>query len=1066
MMKNRTTERRGASGVQARRGFGVFSRPSALGLVSILIGAAFLTTGVGCSRQKYRTDADADVYELLDTVNKNADEKYWELEGFTLQESNCSRYANLYDPDAQPSPLDDAVAARLLGDVEGPKGVRKWTKNGFTHTVENENWRHTLPAPNENGEIVLDQKVAFDLALLHSPDYRDALESVYGAALAVTAERYAFDVKFYGGSSLFYGNSGGFRSDSTSSLGVDAFAGGARRGMATGADAIVELANGMVWTFTPSDQKFQPTTSLGYSLTQPFLRGAGRAIVLENLTRSERRLLANVRQLAFYQQGFYVGVLTGSSPVRAPSSGGYPGSGVSGAQVGGFFGLLASQVRIRNQESNVASLADNYQRYEEYFATSRVTNRTDVDRVRQNWLSSQRSYIELKDNYRDSIESYLMSLGLPPDVDNVVVHDPLVDQFNLMPASLERFQTDISTLLAWLRNKNNEVVSGSTRYVESVADLENSEVSRISIADLRALFEDYDYQFAYGLDETNADLERLETEILPRRTGALEALKRRFEQDNAELDSSFFDYRLVDKRVKEIREDLDRQNELVNDFGVILKTRGVKYNIAKTFELIRQTMLTYSPDDLASMILFQRENPDSSPFPSSVLQLVDDLHMNSQLNDSIQFNTTEIEREIAELDEMKESLTEENLAEYEERRARLDQSIADLRSGLLVRNDVYRFWFTSCLTKLSEDVMTLRLIQARARLEAIELSVVDVESDVAFDVARERRLDWMNMRSSLVDDWRNIEIVADRLRSDLSVSVSGSIANEGSNPLNLSAKRAQFNAGVQFDAPLDRFLERNRYREVLISYDRSRRNYYQYVDGVHQQIRSAVRAIQLAQVSFELQRDSVLTSIMRVHSAQLNLTKPPTGSSRIGSVDANAEALTNALENLLSSQNDFMQSWLQYQSRRMSLMLMLGVFELDDTGRWIDPGVIDNEMLQRYLYAQGGMTQDALAGVNLLPTFEELSGGRSVQAIQQMGTEDVAADMLPAPGAGAPETYTFTVPRDSRMPDVSQTDEPLFLDPSISQADDYQLAPVHGAYAQSDASEPTAVAAVPTGMIR
>ena len=572
--------------------------------------------------------------------------------------------------------------------------------------------------------------------------------------------------------------------------------------MATGADAIVELANGMVWTFTPSDQKFQPTASLGYSLTHFPSRGG--AIVLENLTRSERRLLANVRQLAFYQPGFYVGVLTGSSPVRAPSSGGYPGSGVSGAQVGGFFGLLASQVRIRNQESNVASLADNYQRYEEYFATSRVTNRTDVDRVRQNWLSSQRSYIELKDNYRDSIESYLMSLGLPPDVDNVVVHDPLVDQFNLMPASLERFQTDISTLLAWLRNKNNEVVSGSTRYVESVADLENSEVSRISIADLRALFEDYDYQFAYGLDETNADLERLETEILPRRTGALEALKRRFEQDNAELDSSFFDYRLVDKRVKEIREDLDRQNELVNDFGVILKTRGVKYNIAKTFELIRQTMLTYSPDDLASMILFQRENPDSSPFPSSVLQLVDDLHMNSQLNDSIQFNTTEIEREIAELDEMKESLTEENLAEYEERRARLDQSIADLRSGLLVRNDVYRFWFTSCLTKLSEDVMTLRLIQARARLEAIELSVVDVESDVAFDVARERRLDWMNMRSSLVDDWRNIEIVADRLRSDLSVSVSGSIANEGSNPLNLSAKRAQFNAGVQFDAPLDR----------------------------------------------------------------------------------------------------------------------------------------------------------------------------------------------------------------------------------------------------------------------
>ena len=165
---------------------------------------------------------------------------------------------------------------------------------------------------------------------------------------------------------------------------------------------------------------------------------------MENLTRSERRLLANVRQLAFYQQGFYVGVLTGSSPVSAPSSGGYPGSGVGGAQVGGFYGLLSDQIRIRNQESNVSSSADNYQRYEEYFATSRVTSRTDVDRMRQTWLSSQKNLIELKNNYRNSIETYLIDLGLPPDIENVVVRDPLTEQFNLMPETLGTFQADVT----------------------------------------------------------------------------------------------------------------------------------------------------------------------------------------------------------------------------------------------------------------------------------------------------------------------------------------------------------------------------------------------------------------------------------------------------------------------------------------------------------------------------------------------------------------------------------------------------------------------------------------------
>lgn len=295
--------------------------------------------------------------------------------------------------------------------------------------------------------------------------------------------------------------------------------------------------------------------------------------------------------------------------------------------------------------------------------------------------------------------------------------------------------------------------------------------------------------------------------------------------------------------------------------------------------------------------------------------------------------------------------------------------------------------------------MTLRLIQARARLETIELSTVAVDPTLAFAVARERRLDWMNARASLVDEWRNIGIVADQLRSDLKVSVGGRIENEGSNPLNFSAKNSTFSTGVQFDAPLDRFLERNSYRRQLITYDQARRRYYAYVDGVQQQIRSAVRAIELAQISFELERDSVLTSIKRVHSAQLDLTKPPTGQSRIGAVSTSAEALTNALETLLNSQNTIMQTWLQYQSRRMNLMLMMGVFDLDETGRWIDPGNIDADLLQTYL-ASVERSQDSLAGVDRLPSFEQLSGGRSVEEVRRMEA-NASTDPLSVESRGA-----------------------------------------------------------------
>ncbi len=962
-------------------------------LALALIGVALASVaGTGCARDQYRTAADDDVYALLNTVDKSDDEKYWELENFTLDAPSTSRYANLHDPDAQPSPIDDGTAGKLLADVEGPRGLKKWTKNGFTPAIDNQNWRNTLPAPNEDGEIILDQKVAFDLALLHSPQYRTALENVYMAALSVTAERYAFDTKFYGGTSLFYNNRGGFkRNASTGTLDATTLDAGATRKLAAGANVVAEIANSMVWTFSPDGNTMVPTTQLSYSITQPFLRGAGRAIVLENLTRSERRLLANVRQLAFYQQGFYVGVLTGSSPVSQPSSGGYPGSGVGNAGVGGFYGLLSSQIQILNQESNVASSADNYQRYEEYFATSRITDRTDVDRMRQNWLSSQQNLIQLKDNYRDSVESYLIQLGLPPDIENIVVRDPLLDQFVLMPQTLEKFQNDLAVFLAWLRNKDHQVIgTTSERYINSIDDLRGgrADVPRLSIADLRSIFAEFDRQFAVGLNETTADVENLERNVRPRRVQSLMSMRERFEKDNPELDSSFADYKLLDERIAAIRDDLDRPSEEVNEFGVVLKSRGTKYDVAKMLELVNQTALAYSPDDLATMIAIHREDPSRQVFSETVLQLVADLHMESELNDPIQFNASEIEAEIQALEVMAQNLSERNRAEFMERRAALENSLAALRSGALLRGDVYRYWFSACLTKLSEEIMTLRLIQARARLEAIELAIVDVDSGLAFQVARERRLDWMNVRSNLVDQWRNIEIVADRLRSDLSVNIGGSITNEGSNPLNFNSRNARFTTGFQFDAPLDRFLERNSYRQALISYDQSRRSYYAYVDGVHQQIRSAVRAIELAQIRFELQRDSVLTSIKRVHSAQLNLTKPPTGSSRIGSVNTSAEALTNALESLLNSQNQIMTTWLQYQSRRMNLMLLMGVFDLDATGRWIDPGNIDRTLLQSYL-DEVDMSQDTLAGVDQLPTFEELSGGRSVDAVREMGDADV-----------------------------------------------------------------------------
>lgn len=903
---------------------------------SLLLCLLFVQTG--CSRKHYREGADNEVYSLLNTVDEA--DPLWKMDGFTLDQNANSRYSSFYDQDKQPMPPDDPTSHRLMENVDGMKGSKKWNENGRTNIVENEAWKNSLPAPVD-GKIILDQKAAFDLALIHSPDYRSALENLYMSALSVTGERYAFDVQFFGGESLFYRNNGGFRSDSTSTL-TNNLNLEMKKKFATGGELIAGLANSMVWTFTPSTG-FTPTTTLSYSFTQPFLRGAGRAIVLESLTQSERYLLANVRQLIFYQQGFYVKVLTGGSPVGSPSSGSYPNTGVSPTSLSGFYGLLAEQVQIRNQEQTVVSLQDNLNRYEELFKAGFVASRSEVDRVRQDLLSAQSTLLSRNNNYQDSIDSYLIALGLPPGIKNIVVKDPLLEQFQLMSISLENVQGSLDKFLSLLRNMSLE---NPNNYKEFLAELKQG--------------------VQEGEQQTLDDINRLEQEVLPGRLKSYEILLKKIKASGSNMNTSFFEPASLKKKIDVIRGDYDRKQAVPGDYGGD-RAKGVQWILSDIFMLLDETILKYDRSTLVKMIEETRKNPAESPFSPQVITLVTNLQLESAL-----------------LDEEEEKNDKENIQDE------LTSSTFKTKTPVM-KDDPWRKWLHDCLTLLGDEIMTLRLVQARARLESLDLSVVNIDSDDAFRVAEEHRFDWMNARSNLVDQWRNIEIVANHLKGVLDVEVGGSITNEGNNMLNFSRKNASFTTGLSFDAPLSRLLERNEYRRALISYDRARRSYYNYVDNVHLQVRSMIRSIELAQMDFELTRDSVLTAIQRVHQSQLALTKPPSGASKIGTISSNAAMdLVDSLTALLSAQNSIMQTWLQYKSKKMNLLLILGIFDIDREGRWVDPGDIDEKFLSGINTQVGNTRQDELTGLNSLRPVESLTGGVPLESI--VTAEEIAQE--------------------------------------------------------------------------
>lgn len=244
------------------------------------------------------------------------------------------------------------------------------------------------------------------------------------------------------------------------------------------------------------------------------------------------------------------------------------------------------------------------------------------------------------------------------------------------------------------------------------------------------------------------------------------------------------------------------------------------------------------------------------------------------------------------------------------------------------------------VTEVSAVVDELSLVQARARLEQVTVEPERLDAPTALEIARTSRLDWMNNRAALVDTWRLIQYNADALQSNLTVTLSGDMSTVGDNPVKFRAPAGTLRAGLQFDAPFTRLLERNNFRQVIIDYQRDRRQLIQFEDGVEQTLRGLVRNLEQLEMNLEIQRRAVIIAIRRVDQTRDVLNEPPAppqpGQPTTQLGPTAALNLLTALSDLRSSQNNFMSVWLNYHATRMRLAREMGVMELDDRGLWID----------------------------------------------------------------------------------------------------------------------------------
>jgi hypothetical protein len=299
---------------------------------------------------------------------------------------------------------------------------------------------------------------------------------------------------------------------------------------------------------------------------------------------------------------------------------------------------------------------------------------------------------------------------------------------------------------------------------------------------------------------------------------------------------------------------------------------------------------------------------------------------------------TDEERSLFKVD--RESL-HEGLADMKQQFEQVQVELKILRDGLSeeTRDDTFNktvVWLTDLL-RLVQGSM---LVQARARLETVSVETIELDSREAFGTALANRMDFMNGRAALVDSWRSIQINADALQSVLNVTVNGDIRTTRNNPVSFRETAGNLRLGLEFDAPFTRLLERNNYRQSLIDYQRSRRDFIRSHDSLHLGLRGLLRQIELLRMDLEIQRRAVTIAIRRVDMTRAAFyapVRPPQPGQRPAQFGPTAATnLLTALAALRNTQNNFMGVWLNYFAARMRLARELGTMKLDQDGGWMD----------------------------------------------------------------------------------------------------------------------------------
>ncbi len=236
----------------------------------------------------------------------------------------------------------------------------------------------------QSGVISLAEAVA--LATAQNRDYLSQREALYLQALSLTGVRNDFEPKWFGIFSTNYHTSGGI-SEGVTTSGEAGFS----QLLAEGTAISTSLA--LDWVkILMGDSRSSLGSFLSASVAQPILRGAGREIVQENLIQAERDTVNEIRSFNRYRKIFVVTILRE------------------------YYDVLRARDSITNEENNFNNLKLSYDQVQMLAQAGRKP-RYEVDQAQQQMLLAENRLVLAQQDYRQQLDQFKITLGLPTDVD-------------------------------------------------------------------------------------------------------------------------------------------------------------------------------------------------------------------------------------------------------------------------------------------------------------------------------------------------------------------------------------------------------------------------------------------------------------------------------------------------------------------------------------------------------------------------------------------------------------------------------------------------------------------------